>query len=381
MVLIGFNLRPAITTVALFIGDIRHDLGLSALGVSLLTMLPVVCLGLFAPIAPTLARRFGTEGVLLGALLGIAIGCGVRSFGTVPLYLGTLIIGASMCLLGVLSPVIVKRDFPDRVGLMMGLYTMLICLGPAFATATAVPMRHMLGGSWELVLLLWGLPALVASVVFIPQLYRYEQARGVAAAHVPGLLRNPLAWQVTGFFGLITSLAYAVFNWGPSMLQARGLDAATSGLVVSLCYVAQMVTGLLAPIFAGRQRDQRIIIAIMVVLTAAGLLGFVFAPVWSLTGFSVVLGLGQGGAFGVALLLFVLRAADQHAAAQLSALAQTVGYVIGGVIGPFAVGVIYAWGGSWGVVSIFYVAVGLASLVLGLGAGRARTVKVGRAAA
>ena len=155
VLLIGFNLRPAITTVALFIGDIRHDLGLSALGISLLTMLPVVCLGLFAPVAPPLARRFGTEAVLLGALLGIAIGCVVRSFGTVPLYLGTLIIGASMCLLGVLSPVIVKRDFPDRVGLMMGLYTMLICLGPAFATATAVPMRHMLGGSWELVLLFW----------------------------------------------------------------------------------------------------------------------------------------------------------------------------------------------------------------------------------
>ncbi len=381
VLLIGFNLRPAITTVALFIGDIRHDLGLSALGISLLTMLPVVCLGLFAPAAPTLARRFGTEAVVLASLLGIAIGCAVRSFGTVPLYLGTLIIGASMCFLGVLSPVIVKRDFPHRVGLMMGLYTMLICLGPAFATATAVPMQRLLAGSWELVLLFWGLPALIAAVVFIPQLFRYERARGVAAAHVRGLLRDPLAWQVTGFFGLITSLAYAVFNWGPSMLQARGLDAATSGLVVSICYVAQMVTGLLAPIFAGRQRDQRLIIAVMVVLTAAGLFGFVFAPVWSLTAFSIMLGLGQGGAFGVALLLFVLRAGDQHAAAQLSALAQTVGYVVGGLIGPFAVGVIYEWGGSWSVVSIFYFAVGLASLVLGLGAGRARTVGVEHARA
>ena len=119
----------------------------------------------------------------------------------------------------------------------------------------------------------------------------------------------------------------------------------------------------------------------MVVLTAAGLFGFVFAPVWSLTAFSIMLGLGQGGAFGVALLLFVLRAGDQHAAAQLSALAQTVGYVVGGLIGPFAVGVIYEWGGSWSVVSIFYFAVGLASLVLGLGAGRARTVGVEHARA
>jgi MFS transporter, CP family, cyanate transporter len=374
ILLIGFNLRPSITTVALFIDDIRHDLGLSALGISLLTMAPVVCLGLFAPAAPSLARRFGTEAVVLASLLGIAFGCVVRSLGTIPLYLGTLIIGASLCFLGVLTPVMVKRDFPDRIGLMMGLYTMLVCLGPAFATATAVPLQHVLGGSWELVLLVWGLPALIAAVAFIPQLFGHERVAGVATAHVLGLVRDPLAWQVTGFFGLITALAYAVFNWGPSMLEARGLDAATSGLIISLCYVGQTAAGLLAPIIAGRQRDQRLIVATMVLLTAAGLLGFVYAPVRSLTAFSVILGVGQGGAFGVGLLFFALRSSDPHSAGQLSALAQTVGYIFGGLIGPFAVGVIYDRTGSWQVVTIFYLAVGLASLVLGIGAGRARTV-------
>lgn len=376
ILLIAFNLRPAITTVALFLSDIRQDLGLPAVAISVLTMAPVICLGLFAPAAPPLARHFGTEAVLLASLVALAIGCAVRSFGAVPLFLGTVIIGASMCLLGVLTPVIVKRDFPSRVGLMMGLYTMLVCLGPAFATATAVPLQHALGDGWERVLLFWGLPALIAALVFIPQLFRYDRPRGVASAGVGSVLRDPLAWQVTGYFGLITSLAYAVFNWGPSMLEARGLDAVTSGVIVSICYVAQMVTGLLAPIIAGRQRDQRLIIAVMVLLTAAGLLGFAFGPIWSLIPFSIVLGLGQGGAFGVGLLLFVLRAGDPHAAAKLSALAQSVGYVAGGLIGPFAVGVIYDWAGSWAVVAIFYAAVGLASLLLGLGAGRERIVTV-----
>jgi CP family cyanate transporter-like MFS transporter len=96
--------------------------------------------------------------------------------------------------------------------------------------------------------------------------------------------------------------------------------------------------------------------------------------VWSLTFFSIVLGIGQGGAFGVALLLFALRTEDPHTGAQLSALAQTVGYIAGGLIGPFAVGVIYEWSASWVVVEVFYVAVGAASLVCGLGAGRALTV-------
>ena len=375
VLLLGFNLRPAITTVALFIADIKRDFGLSAFAVSLLTMAPVVCLGVFAPAAPPLARRFGTEAVVLASLVGIAVGCVVRSLGVVPLYLGTLIIGVSMCFVGVLTPAIVKRDFPHRIGSMMGVYTMVVCLGPAFGTATAVPLQRAFALGWETVLLLWALPALIAALVFVPQLFRYDRPRGVAAAHVRGLMRDPLAWQVTGFFALISSLAYAVFNWGPTMLQARGLDVATSGVVVSVTYLAQMVTGLLAPIIAGRQHDQRLAIGAVVLMTAVGLLGYVFAPVWSLTGFSVILGLGQGGAFGIALLLFVLRAGDPYTAAQLSALAQTVGYVVSALVGPFAVGMIHDWSGSWAVVAIFYSAVGLASLVAGLGAGRARTVR------
>src|SRR5579872_3698909 len=142
VLLIGFNLRPSITIVASFIGDIQRDLGLSAFAISVLTMLPVVCLGVFAPAAPPLARRFGVEAVLLASLAGILLGSFVRSFGVAPLYLGTVMIGASLCLLGVLTPVLVKRDFPGRIGLMMGFYTMLVCIGPALAASTAVPFKH-----------------------------------------------------------------------------------------------------------------------------------------------------------------------------------------------------------------------------------------------
>jgi MFS transporter, CP family, cyanate transporter len=375
VLLIGFNLRPSITTVALFLADIKRDLGVSTFGISVLTMLPVVCLGLFAPAAPLLARRFGLEAVLFASLLGITIGSLVRSLGVAPLYLGTVLIGACLCFLGVLSPAVVKRDFPRHIGLMMGFYTMMICVGPALSAATAVPFQHVLGGDWQRVLVIWGLPALAGALAMAPRLFVHGSNIRLATPHLVGLVRDPLAWQVTAYFGLISALAYAVFNWGPSMLQARGLDAAQSGLILSVCYISQTFAGLLAPIVAGRARDQRLIIAAMVVLTGLGLLGFVYAPVSSLEIVAFVLGIGQGGAFGVALLLFALRGRDAHSASELSAMAQTVGYVFGGVAGPFAVGVIYDWTGSWPAVSLFYVAVGLASLVCGVGAGRARTVK------
>jgi MFS transporter, CP family, cyanate transporter len=274
-----------------------------------------------------------------------------------------------------LSPAVVKRDFPRHIGLMMGFYTMMICVGPALSAATAVPFQHVLGGDWQRVLVIWGLPALAGALALAPRLFVHASNIRLATPHLVGLVRDPLAWQVTAYFGLISALAYAVFNWGPSMLQARGLDAAQSGLVLSVCYISQTFAGLLAPIVAGRARDQRLIIAAMVVLTGLGLLGFVYAPVSSLEIVAFVLGIGQGGAFGVALLLFALRSRDAHSASELSAMAQTVGYVFGGVAGPFAVGVIYDWTGSWPAVSLFYVAVGLASLVCGVGAGRARTVQ------
>ena len=188
VLLIRFNLRPSITTVALFLGDIKRDLGVSVFGISVLAMLPVVCLGLFAPAAPALARRFGVETVLFVSLLGIVIGSVVRSFGVAPLYLGTVIIGACLCFLGVLSPAVVKRDFPRHIGLMMGFYTMLVCVGPALSAATAVPFQHVLGGNWELVLVIWGLPALVGALAVLPRLFAHDADIRVATPHVLDLL-------------------------------------------------------------------------------------------------------------------------------------------------------------------------------------------------
>jgi len=377
VLLLGLNMRPALTSIAPFLSVIRTDLGMPGYAASLLTTTPVVCLGLFAPLAPRLSRNFGTEAVLLACLLGIAVGVLTRSFGLVPLFIGTIIIGASMSILGVLSPVVIKRDFQRRAGTMMGLYAMLISLGAALSTASAAPLRQSVGGSWRMALLAWALPALVAAVVFIPQLFRTNQANGTARSHAAGVMRDPLAWQVTGFFALVAALAYAVFSWGPSMLQGRGLDPTSSGLIMSLSYIAQMVTGLATPIIAGKLRDQRLLAVLMVLLTGAGLLGFIFAPVWSLVFFAIVLGLGQGGGFGLALSLIMLRSANPHVAAQLSGLTQSVGYIVGGLIGPLAVGMIHDWSGGWAAVSVFYVLVGIVTLVLGLGAGRARTVAAG----
>jgi cyanate permease len=184
---------------------------------------------------------------------------------------------------------------------------------------STVPFQHVLGGNWGLVVVIWGLPAVVGALAVLPRLSARNADIRVATPHVLGLIRDPLACQVTAYFGLISALAYAVFNWAPSILQARGLDVTESGLILSVCYISQTFAGLLAPIVGGRLRDQRLIVAAMVVLTALGLVGFVYAPISSLKLVAFMFGIGQGGAFGVALLLFALRSRDPHSASQLGA--------------------------------------------------------------
>lgn len=116
LVLVALNLRPALSSMAPVLGQVSEGLGLSASAAGLLTTLPVLCLGLFAPLAPVLARRFGSERVILGILLTLALGIFLRSaLGIAGLFLGSLVAGASIGIIGVLLPGIVKRDFPSML--------------------------------------------------------------------------------------------------------------------------------------------------------------------------------------------------------------------------------------------------------------------------
>ena len=131
LVLVALNLRPALSSLSPLLAEVSNSLGLSAAKAGLLTTLPVLCLGLFAPTAPILARRFGAERVVLGILLTLAAEIILRSsFGEVGLFLGSLVAGASIGIIGVLLPGIVKRDFARQAGAMTGVYTMALCLAP-----------------------------------------------------------------------------------------------------------------------------------------------------------------------------------------------------------------------------------------------------------
>lgn len=375
LVLVALNLRPALASMAPLLGSVSSSLGLSSAEAGLLTTLPVLCLGLFAPLAPRLARRFGSEQVVLGILLTLAAGIVLRSlFGQFGLFAGSVLAGASIGVIGVLLPGIVKRDFPKQAGAMTGVYTMALCLGAALAAGSTVPLTHYFDDSWNIGLGFWMIPALLAAVFWWPQTRQKHDVHQVTY-RVRGLLRDRLAWQVTLYMGLQSSLAYIVFGWLPSVLIGRGMSPTDAGLMMSGSIMVQLISALTAPWFATRGKDQRIGVVVVMSMTLAGLFGCLFAPIDSLWGWAILLGLGQGGAFSIALTLIVLRSRDSHVASNLSSMAQGIGYTIAS-IGPFAVGVVHDVTGGWDSIGWIFAVLGVSATIAGLGAGRALYVQV-----
>ncbi|QRI63280.1 MFS transporter [Shinella sp. PSBB067] len=371
LVLIAFNLRPVFSSASALLPEIRALLGLSPTGASLLTTLPVVCLGLFSPLAPRLAQRYGTERTLLGVVLILALGTALRGLSSIPLlFLGTALAGGCIAVGNVLLPGLVKRDFPDRAALMTGCYTMALCAGAASAAGLTLPVEHLLGGSLGGALAIWALPALLVALLWLPQVLASRRQVKRTGFRVEGLWRDRLAWHVTLFMGLQSALAYCVFGWLVPILRERGLDGVTAGAIVSVSVMVQAAACLVAPHLAVRGKDQRVINVTLCALAVVALLGLLFAPLSTVWFWAVLQGIGQGGLIAVAMTVIVLRTRDPHMAAHLSGMAQCVGYLLA-AIGPLIVGLIRGWTGSFGWSAVLIVLLGIGAAINGWFAGKA----------
>lgn len=373
VLLVAMNLRPALTSISPVLRNIGDVLQLSVAQQGILTTLPVLFLGISAPLAPLSARRMGMERTVLLAVLLLAAALAVRPFsGTAGLFIGTAIAGGCIGVMGVLLPGIVKRDFPQATSVTTGLYTAIMCLGAALAAGATEPLRLAFNDNWSPALAFWCLPALIAGLVWWGQLG--EAHKPAARPQAPrSLLTDPLAWQVTLYMGLQSSLAYAVFGWLPTILQDRGLTPVEAGLALSTSIMSQIVTAIAAPWLATRMRDERFMVTLVMSLTLLGIGGCIYAPANTLWFWVVVLGLGQGGTFAMALTLLALRSRDPATAARLSGMAQGVGYTLA-AFGPLITGILHDIFHGWKVTGIFLGAVGTVAILAGLGAGRRRHV-------
>jgi MFS transporter, CP family, cyanate transporter len=373
IVLLAANLRPALTGVAPLIGQIRADTGISNGVAGLLTTLPLLAFGLLSPIAPRVARRFGMERVLLASLLVLVAGILLRWAGVVAaLFLGTVVLGAAIAVANVLLPGLVKREFPEHAGLMTSVYSTSLGISAALAAGMSVPLAQLAGIGWRGALAVWALPVLLAGVAWLPQLSRSDQPADPDARSSPGvrdLWRSPLAWKVTLFMGLQSLSYYVTLTWLPEILQAEGMGAARAGWMLGLSQAVAIVTMFLSPMIAERRPSQRGVVVVAVGMSGVGALGLLVAGSTASTLWVVLLGLGQGAAFSLALTFFALRAPDPGHASALSGMAQSVGYLLAAG-GPFLFGVLRDVTGTWRVPLALLLTVTICLLIAGIGAAR-----------
>lgn len=373
IVLLAANMRSALTSVAPLIGQIRMDTGISHGVAGLLLTLPLLAFGVLSPVVPQLARRFGMERMLLASLLLLAAGIVVRSAGTVAvLFLGTAVLGAAIVVGNVLLPALVKREFPQRVGLMTSIYTTALGISGALAAGVSVPLAQVTGMGWRGSLALWALPALIAAVAWLPHLRRSDQPENASTQTSQGgssMWRSALAWQVTLFMGLQSLVYYVTLTWLPEILQDDGMSATRAGWMLGVSQAVAIVTIFFAPVIASRRPSQQGVVAVAVSLSCAGTLGLLVAGSTASVLWVVLLGLGQGACFSLALTFFALRAPDSQHAATLSGMAQTFGYLLAAA-GPFLFGVLRDATNAWTVPLALLLAITVCLLIAGLGAGR-----------
>ncbi|EDY59421.2 transmembrane transporter [Streptomyces sviceus ATCC 29083] len=398
IVLSALNLRPAITSLGALLEEVRDGLGMSGSVAGLLTSVPPLCFAVFGVMAPRLARRFGAGAVVCAGMVAITTGLLIRPYtGSTAGFLAA----SALALMGiavsnVLMPVIVKRWFPDRVGSMTGLYSMALALGTSAAAAVTVPVTEALGGSWQSGLAVWAGLAAAAVLPWIPLVRdggpasaeskvarsvhtRVQGAGPVRHVHArvepPALriTRSRTAWALAVFFGLQATAAYITMGWMAQIFRDAGVPAGTAGLLLAVTMVMGVPLAFVIPRVATRLPHQGPIVLALGVCGLAGYAGLYLAPAAGAWAWAVLLGVSNC-AFPLALTMVGMRARTGAGVAQLSAFAQSTGYLIS-IPGPLLVGVLYQHSGGWGLPIALMIGLMIPQMAVGVLAGRDRTVE------
>lgn len=373
---VALNLRPAINSVGFVLPQIRSDLALGATAGGLLTTVPLLAFVIFSMQVPGWGRRFGMGRLIFIAMLLLALGLAIR---TVPsaamLYLGMAVIGLAIAIGNVLLPAYIKARFPDHVGILMGIYTVCLSLGPALAAGLTLPIAQATG-SWTVALISWGILTIIAVPLWLPQL-RGSRTTGRPADKRSGgfsyLWRSPLAWSVTVYFAVMSVLFYTVNSWLPTILADRGSSAELGSTILTVVNFMAIPFTLTVSILANRTRTQSWATVTGSILFLSGLAGIIYGPDGTWLLFSLIFGSGLGVSTGVAFSLAVLRTRSADGTAALGGMSQTAGYCLS-ALGPVGAGALRDLTGSWE--PVIWIFLGLLALqaVAGFFAGRDRSV-------
>jgi CP family cyanate transporter-like MFS transporter len=372
ILIVTLNLRGAITSVGPLLQEIQSQFGLGGAAAGLLTSLPLFAFGLLSPYAASLARRLGMEMAIFVSLLLLVAGLGLRYIdGTAWLYLGTAFIGCGIAFNNVLLPGLLRRDFPAQLALVTALFTMVLVTCGGLGSGIAIPIAEW--GGWRFSLAWWLIPALLAALLWIPQLR--ASSRPVVSNHSPVRMWNKsLAWQVSLFMGFQSTAFYVMIAWFPSMMQdLEGVSARRSGTILFIYQILVLVSVMVTPLFIQRLRDQRWIGPALSSMILLAYLGLYLHPQGALP-WMILMGMGAGGSLVLAITLFSLRAATADDSVALSGMAQSIGYTMAAVV-PILIGFIHDLTQGWELPLLLMIVLAFLQLVTGYLSGRQLTIR------
>ncbi|WP_022917901.1 MFS transporter [Ruania albidiflava] len=375
IVVVAINLRPAIAAVGPVLPVLGADVGVGSVALGLLGALPVAVFGVASSVVHRLLHTFGVERTTAGALGLLTIATLLRSWPgpEANLWVGTVLVGAAIAVGNVTVPVLVRQDFPGAAARVTGIYVAVLGFFAGLSAAVAVPLANLSTLGWRLALGVWAVLTLLGLLVWWPRAHRTSRpdpARTDAPAGGP-LWRTAAAWQISVYMGLQSSSFYVALTWLPTVEQDLGFLPEVAGWHMFLLQIVSMVGNLGAPVLMRRSRDERFPATLAGLCVLSGTVGFLLLP-GAAVAWIVLLGLGMGVAFVVSLTLIAVRAGDLRTAPRLSAMAQSVGYLIAAVA-LLVAGVLHGVAGGPAVLGVI-VAVSTGTAALGLLVGRSAAI-------
>lgn len=376
IILIGACLRAPITSVGPVLFHIEQALHLDAVGAGLLNAIPLLMFSVLSLVAPAVGRRHGPVRVLAGALAAIALGTVLRSLPLAgAIWIGSLALSAGIAFANVLLPGLVKKEFPGRAAGLIGLYAATMAGTAGLASGLAVPIASWPGLDWRWSIGAWALLAFLALAAWLPQLASRGAPAGSAAIEVAphaSVWKSAIGWQVSLFFALLSVVFYATIDWYPSYAGSVGISPGRAGTDLLVYQLVAVAANLGCASLIKRTADQVLLGFACGLLMLIGSAGLLFAPAYDLV-WMVCSGLSSGMAMVTALTLFTLRTRNHHQAAELSGMAQFIGY-LGGALGALLVGALHQLTGAWLWPLAFLVACSALVMVFAALAGRRRLI-------
>lgn len=328
IIAIALNLRPFLAAPGPILPLIAQDTGLGYGALSLLTLLPMLLMGIGAFVAPTVLVHIGTRRGLLLALGLLFVGSLLRvsALNGIVLILTALLCGAGVALVQSIMPGLIKQNFPRHVVTLTGFYSAMIMIGGAVG-AQVVPRLVQMGTPWQEALAWLAvpvIPAILVTCLVLSGTPAVRADRNLTSA----LLRRPRTWVLMAMFGLINSGYSSLIAWLAPYYQDNGWNSAESGSLISAMAISQGVGGFLVPFLARNSTDRRPWLWGLIIIQAVGFCGLAIAPLSLPYLWAVLCGLGLAGTFALGIVVALDHLENPAQAGTLAALMQGGGFLI-----------------------------------------------------